>query len=73
MERVTWLVCWWCYQTPYRATFDNEVGAEACAKVNNGFLIRISGRGIVVERVEDWYRRDDQGRPMPARQQSWKA
>lgn len=53
-------------QTPYAAVFTNDLAAEAAAKVRNALMIAISGRDAQVNLVHDWYRRDEEGRPMPA-------
>jgi hypothetical protein len=34
--------------------------------VRNGILVTFKGEETNVETVVDWYRRDDEGRPMPA-------
>jgi hypothetical protein len=54
-------VIWWQNQTPFAARFTNKISAEAAAHVRNGLMIRGE-----VEEVLDWYRRDEEGRPMPA-------
>lgn len=53
-------------KSPYAAVFTNRVAAEAAANVRNALLITIKGTNPEVEQVVDWYRRDEQGRPMPA-------
>ncbi len=53
-------------QTPYAAVFENEVAAEAAASVRNALMVTIKGRDVVVDRVVDWYRRNEAGEPMPA-------
>jgi hypothetical protein len=53
-------------RNPYAALFTNRVAAEAAANVRNALLISIKGQGTDVQDVLDWYRRDDEGRPMPA-------
>jgi len=53
-------------KSPYAAVFENRVAAEAAANVRNALLVRIKGSGVKVEEVLDWYRRDEEGRPMPA-------
>ncbi|HWM50866.1 MAG TPA: hypothetical protein VNO76_05905 [Thermoplasmata archaeon] len=53
-------------KNPYAALFTNRVAAEAAANVRNALLISIKGQGTDVQDVLDWYRRDDEGRPMPA-------
>ena len=65
-KKVLYLVLWWMSQTPYAAVFENEIAAEAAANVRNALMITISGRDVKVDRVADWYRRDDDGHPMPA-------
>ena len=60
------LVLWWMSQTPCAALLASEVAAEAAAKVRNGIVVEIIGRDLDVERVLDWYRRDEAGNPMPA-------
>ena len=65
-----YLVLWWMAQTPYAAVFTNEVAAEAAASVRNALLVEVSGREVSIDRVVDWYRRDEGGRPMPA---EWRA
>lgn len=61
-----YLVLWWMSQTPYAAVFENEFAAEAAANVRNAILVTVSGRDVRIDDVKDWYRRDADGRPMPA-------
>lgn len=65
-KRTSYLVVWWMQKTPYAAVFNNRVAAEAAANVRNALIVTISGRSVDIEGVTDWYRRDDEGRPMPA-------
>ena len=65
-RKTYYLVLWWMSQTPYAAVFENQVAAEAAASVRNALLVIVSGRDLRVDQVQDWYRRDDDGRPMPA-------
>jgi hypothetical protein len=65
-RKTYYLVLWWMSQTPYAAIFENEVAAEAAANVRNALMVTISGRDAKVEKVLDWYRRDEMGKPMPA-------
>jgi hypothetical protein len=65
-RKTYYLVLWWMSQTPYAAIFENEVAAEAAANVRNALMVTISGQEAKVEKVLDWYRRDDLGKPMPA-------
>src|SRR2546423_15032092 len=60
------LVIWWMAKPPYAAVFTNRVAAEAAANVRNAILVAIKGPATKVEEVVDWYRRDEEGRPMPA-------
>jgi hypothetical protein len=53
-------------KNPYAAVFENRVAAEAAANVRNAILVTFKGEDTKVEAVVDWYRRDDEGRPMPA-------
>src|SRR2546422_6363323 len=53
-------------QTPYAAIFENQVAAEAAANVRNALMVTMSGRDVKVDQVQDWYRRDESGAPMPA-------
>lgn len=50
-------------QTPYAAEFDNLIAAEAAANVRNAIMVTITDKRID---VIDWYRRDENGKPMPA-------
>src|SRR5207248_11239560 len=60
------LVIWWMSKNPYAAVFSNRVAAEAAANVRNAILVTMKGPRTMVEGVVDWYRRDEEGRPMPA-------
>jgi hypothetical protein len=62
-------VLWWLDQTPYVALFRDELEAEAAARVRNATVIELRGEDIDVSRVVDYYRRDEAGRPIPAK---WK-
>src|SRR5256714_8648831 len=61
-----YLVIGWMSKSPYAAVFTNRVAAEAAANVRNAILVAIKGPATKVEEVVDWYRRDEEGRPMPA-------
>ena len=65
-DQTKFLVIWWMSKTPYAAVFENRVAAEAAANVRNAILVTIKGEGMKVEEVVDWYRRDEEGHPMPA-------
>ena len=60
------LVIWWMSKSPYAAVFTNRVAAEAAANVRNAILVVFKGTQSKVEEVVDWYRRDEEGHPMPA-------
>ncbi len=66
VRKTQYLVLWWMAQTPYAAVFENRVAAEAAARVRNALVVTISGRDLRIDRVSDWYRRDENGEPMPA-------
>ena|ERR1700704_847579 len=66
LSNTTYLVIWWMSKSPYAAVFTNRVAAEAAANVRNAILVAIKGPATKVEEVVDWYRRDEEGRPMPA-------
>lgn len=57
---------WWTAQTPSAAVLEDAMVAEAAASVRNALLVTVSGRDVRIDHVQDWYRRDDDGRPMPA-------
>src|SRR5207247_10292080 len=59
------LVIWWMSKNPYAAVFENRIAAEAAANVRNAILVTFKGNGSDVEAVVDWFRRDEEGRPMP--------
>ena len=60
------LVIWWMSKNPYAAVFENRIAAEAAANVRNAILVTFKGNVSDVESVVDWFRRDEEGRPMPA-------
>lgn len=55
----------WDSQTPYAARFTNKDAAEAVAHVRNATVITIRSESAVELQAHDWWRRDDQGNPMP--------
>jgi hypothetical protein len=63
--KALFLVVWWMSKNPYAAVFENRVAAEAAANVRNAILVTFKGNDAEVETVVDWYRRDEEGRPMP--------
>ena len=64
--KTMFLVIWWMAKNPYAAVFENRIAAEAAANVRNAILVTFQGNGAEVEAVVDWFRRDEEGRPMPA-------
>jgi len=52
--------------SPYAALFENEVGAEAAASVRNALMVSLSGKDIHIDAVSDYYRRDEEGKPIQA-------
>ncbi len=65
-DRVVYLVLWWQAQTPYASVFDDEIAACAAASVRNALVVEVSGEQLRFEKIVDYYRRDEAGRPMPA-------
>ena len=61
-----YLVVWWVAQTPHAALFDLQEAAKAAASVRNALMVTISGNGVGVDEVVDWYRRNEEGSPLPA-------
>jgi len=64
--KTMFLVIWWMSKNPYAAVFENRIAAEAAANVRNAILVTFQGNGTEVDAVVDWFRRDEEGRPMPA-------
>jgi hypothetical protein len=60
-----YLIFWWLDQTPYVASFEDEMEADSAARVRNALLLEIDEKGAV-RRILDYYRRDEEGTPMPA-------
>lgn len=65
-DETQFLVVWWMQKTPHAAVFRNRIAADAAARVRNALLIEFSGDDVQVEGVLDFYRRDEEDRPMPA-------
>jgi hypothetical protein len=61
-----YLVVWWMSQAPHAALFENHEAACAAASVRNALMVTFSGSDVDVNEVVDWYRRNDQGSPLPA-------
>ena len=64
--RASYLVVWWVNQAPQAALFDHQEAARAAASVRNALMVTISGSGVGVDEVVDWYRRNEEGSPLPA-------
>lgn len=60
-----YLIFWWLDQTPYVASFEDEMEADSAARVRNALLLEIGEHGEV-RQILDYYRRDEEGNPMPA-------
>ncbi len=66
-EERLFLVFWWLDQTPFVARFQDEEEADRAARVRNSLVVELRGRDLQVPRVVDYYRRDEGGRPLPAK------
>ncbi len=66
MRTTRYLIIWWMSQTPYAAVFKDQAEAEIAAKVRNAVMVTVSGEDVAIDRVADWFRRDEAGGPMPA-------
>jgi len=60
-----YLVLWWHLQKLYVGVFENETEATLHAAARNGVVVEILGPTVSIGAIEDYWRRDDQGRPMP--------
>ncbi len=60
-----YVIFWWLDQTPYVAQFKDETEADSAARVRNAMFLEIREDGEV-GRILDYYRRDEDGNPMPA-------
>lgn len=60
-----YLVLWWHLQKLYVGLFENETEATLHAAARNGVVVELIGSQISVGAIEDYWRRDEQGRPMP--------
>ena len=61
-----YLVVWWVAQTPQAALFTHTEAAKAAASVRNALMVTISGNTVEVDEIVDWYRRNEEGSPLPA-------
>ncbi len=64
-SRRQYLIFWWLDQTPYVARFEDEMEADSAARVRNALLLEIGEDGEVAK-ILDYYRRDEEGNPIPA-------
>lgn len=60
-----YLVLWWHLQKMYVGLFENETEATLHAAARNGVVVELIGPSFSFGAIEDYWRRDDQGRPMP--------
>lgn len=60
-----YLVIWWHLQKMYLGIFENETEAVLHAAARNGVVVELIGSEVSVGAVDDYWRRDEQGRPMP--------
>ncbi len=58
-----YIIFWWLDQTPYYAQFDDEDEADAAARVRNAMMLEV---GSLKSAPVDYYRRDENGAPLPA-------
>jgi len=49
----------------YIGIFENETEATLHAAARNGVVVELIGTEVAIGAVEDYWRRDDEGRPMP--------
>lgn len=60
------VVVWWAYQKPYYAVTKDEAEAAWTANLRNGLVVELEGSAVAVKRVVDHWRRDAEGKPIPA-------
>jgi hypothetical protein len=61
-----YLVLWWHLQKLYCGLFSTEEEANLQAMSRNGVVVEITGDNTAIGRIADYWRRDDQGNPLPA-------
>jgi len=61
-----YLVLWWHLQKLYCGLFNTAEEANLQAMSRNGVVVEITGENIAVGRLSDFWRRDEQGNPLPA-------
>jgi hypothetical protein len=65
VPRAVYLVLWWHLQRMYVGLFENETEATLHAAARNGVVVELLGPAIHVGVIEDYWRRDESGKPMP--------
>ena len=65
-KETLYVILWWHFQKPYAATVPTYDEAKWIADTRNGVVIEVLGKKIKIESIVDFYRRDDEGNPMPA-------
>ena len=65
-KETAFLVLWWHLQKLYCGLFSTEEEANLQAMSRNGVVIQITGDNTAIGRITDYWRRDDQGNPLPA-------
>jgi len=65
-RETTFLVLWWHLQKLYCGLFSTAEEANLQAMSRNGVVVEISGENIAIDRLSDFWRRDEQGNPLPA-------
>lgn len=67
VSHTVYLVLWWVDKAPLIAQFEDEFEAVAFAAMRNAVVIEVTGKDQRVETVVDYYRRDDNGKPITAK------
>ena len=58
----TYIILWWMNHAPMISEFDSRTKASSAAHIRNATFLCIEGKVID---AFDWWRRDEQGNPMP--------
>lgn len=64
------LIFWWASQTPSAAVFVDKRIADIAGSARNALQITISGK-FQIEEMKDWFRRDENGVPLPVKWEEW--
>ena len=59
-----YLVLSWHLQKLYVGLFEKDTEAVLYASSRNGVVVELIGKDFTIGSVDDYWRRDDQGRPM---------